>query len=649
MQRQYNGVMRSHASFLVLLVVIGLTGCRERIAVPNDEAPPPDVAPMIPVTLDPYPILDQMVTAYQTATAYSDHATVQIVGKMSHSDVEPTPQNCVVALQRPNRLHLEISEGVLVSDGEDCYAQIRSLPNQVVHFPSPEQWTLETLFQDVQLDRAMALELPPSVLRFPPQLVLLFANEPLNTFCPKGAKVEWVEQQNIGQNQCDVIQITHFDGNRLLWISQKNHALLRLDYLPVGLSISEGFDSIEAIRIEMADAQFDWFSPSETFQVQIQHDAVHISAFSFITSGLPSPEEHQHRLKLMRDSDCYRIIDPFVESAVLPEQPPTKVAPKTFTLEQIWKQPMAGADSMAFFLDETPKLLIPYESNLVAVFDLQGKALKKIESNSLEDSIIMNIRSNVRADKQRIGITTLDGKFYLFDESFNLLPTYQVEPNGADTEIIGDFRFMRHKGEDLLLLCVQQDSSKDNAAVNGVIRAVDLHGNIRWEYLFEGIPNQISSAFVQWQNRVFVSRLAPHSPILVLSPDGTASDPVDIPADRHVIWFHILDSTIYTLLENTGTGDVRFVGFDFRGNGQWSRLLPAGEYEAEPVYVPSEKKWLVPAPSGEIFVFDLIGNMVDQFSLGIVPTGLLCTQANGVALLIVADGETVSAWKIGKM
>jgi hypothetical protein len=351
----------------------------------------------------------------------------------------------------------------------------------------------------------------------------------------------------------------------------------------------------------------------------------------------------------MVDSDCYRIIDPLVESAVLPEQPPTKVAPKTFTLEQIWKQPMAGVDSMVFFQDETPKLLLPYGGNLVVVCDLHGKVLREITPKSLEDSVITNIRSNVRSDKRRIGITTLEGKFYLFDESFNLLPIYNIEPNGTNREKIGDFQFMRYRGEDFLLLGIQRDSAKDNTAASGLVRAVDLQGNIRWEYLVEGIPNQLSSAFVQWRSHVFVSRLAPHDSILVLSPDGTATDPVDIPAGRHVIWFHVLDSTIYTLLENTSTGDIRFVGFDFRGNGQWSRLLPSGEYEVEPVYVPSEKKWLVPAPSGEIFVFDLIGNMVDQFSLGIVPTGLLCTQANGVTLLIVADGETVSAWKIGKM
>lgn len=641
--------MRPCVAFLMLLAVIGLSGCRERIASPDGVAPFPDSSPVKPTPMDPYPILNQMVLAYQTATAYSDRATVRIIGKMTHSDTEPTPRNCAVAFKKPNRLYFEISEGVLFSDGYDSYAQIRSLPNQVLYFPSPVQWTLETLFQDVQLDRAMELGLPLSVLRFPPQLVLLFANDPLNTFCPKGANVEWVEQRQIGQLSCDVIRISHSDGIRLLWINRENQALLRLDYLPVSLPVPEGFDSIEAIRIEMTDARFDWDFFSEAFQVRKQQDSVYVSEFSSITPNLPSPEEHRYQLKLMVDSDCYRMIDSLVESVVVLAEPPTKVAPRTLTLEQVWTQPMLGVDSMAFFPDETPKLLIPYEGNLVAMLDLQGNMLEKFEPGSLEGSVIMNIWSNAFSGKRRIGVTTLEGKFFLFDESFNLLPTYNVEPNGANTEIVGDFRFMRHKGEDLLLLGILPNSSQPHVAEQGMIRALDLYGTIRWEYLFEGTPDQIVATSVQWQNRVFVSRLAPHSSVLVLSPEGIESDPVIIPFGRHVIWFHVLESTIYTLLENTGTGDVRFVGLDFRGNGQWSRLLPAGVYEVEPVYVQSERKWLVPTPSGEIFVFDLIGNMIDQFSLGVVPTGLLYVQADGTTLLLVADGETVSAWKIGKM
>lgn len=596
-----------------------------------------------------------MITAYQTALSYSDHATVQMIGKMVQPNIESTPRNCTVAFQKPNRLRLEVNEGIFVSDGEYCYAQIRPLPRQVLHFPSPEQWTLEMLFQDVHLDAAMKLGFPPSVLRFPPQLVLLFANNPLNTFCPKGAKIEWVEQQQIDRTPCDVIRISHSDGNRVLWISRENQALLRLDYQPVGLPVPEGFESIEAIRIEITDARFDGDFVPETFQIIQPQDGMQTDEFLSDTPGLLTPEEHRHRLKLMADSDTYRSTDQQGQTVSPPESlPPLKMTPRSFTVEQVWTQPLVGTDTMVWLPGDTPKLFIPCEGNLVAVLDLKGHVLQKISPEGLlKDSIIMNIQAvSFHSGNRRIGILTLDGDFYLFDESCKPLGTHRVESDATITRKIRDVRFMQHQAEELLLLGIQQDSVQENAAVHSVLRAVDLQGTERWECPLAGVPNQVLSAMVNNHDCVLVAWTASEDSILILSPDGTALASAEIPFGRHVIWFRVLDSTIYALLECTETDDLRFVGFqkeEGQWKGKWTRSLPAGEYEVEPVYVPSEQKWLISSPSGKIFVFDTVGNEYGTFSLNIVPTGLLCVEVDGETLLIVASGETVSAWKIGKM
>jgi len=622
--------MRFCAVLAMLLAVAGFAGCRGCSAPPTPppvETPFSEVAPDAP---DPYAILDRMVAAYKTAMSYSDQATVQIVGRMSQPDLEPVPWNCIVAFLRPNMLRIEVNDGIFVSDGEDCYAQIQMLPDQVLHFPAPASWTLEALFQDVHLDAAMALGLPRSVLRFPPQLVLLFANNPLNTFVPRGAEVKWIAQQQIGECSCDVIQISHSDGNRLLWICEEHYALLRMDYQPVGLPVPEGFDSIESIRIEMTDALFDYNFGSDTFQMLQPQDAVQVAEFHSDVFGLPASEEHRRRLGLMTDNDTYRLVDPHIESVISPEQASLpQTTPRTFTLSQVWIQSLVGAGPMTFWLDEPRKLLIPCEGNVVAVLDLQGNVLQRISPEGLEDSIIMDIQSNSFSDRRRIGILTLDSRLHLFDESF--------KPVADSKEDVRYFRFVRHDGEELLLL-----------AVSGSVYAVDSQGVTRWECSFEGKPNQISSATLDDQLRVLVSCTASADLILVLSPEGLAFEPVEISFGKHVLWFQVVDSTFYTLLENTDTGDVRFVGFDVFGKNQWSRLLPPGEYEVDPVYISSEKKWLVPSPSGEILVFDLMGNMIDAFSLNVVPTGLLCLAIDGETLLIVADGETVSAWKLEK-
>ena len=634
--------------FSILLALFGLIGCRERFVPPPD---PPTIDTNTQqdiLTPDPLPILDQMVNAYQGAIAYSDRATVQIVGKMSQTNVESISRNCSVAFQKPNRLRLEVYEGQFVSDGENCYAQILSLPDQVLNVPCLAQWTLETLFQDIHLDAAMRLDpLPSSVLRFPPQLVLLLANNPLNTLYPKGATVEWLERQTIRQVSCDVIRIRHSDGSRILWISQENHALLRLDYQPVGLPVPEGFESIEAIRMEMTDVRFDGIFDPDTFQMLSPQGTHYVTKFQSDTLGLPDIEEHQRKLKLMTDSDSFRI-DQHVISVIPSQQSPSpKVAPKTFTLTPAWTVPLVGVHTMEFLPGETPKLLISYEGNLGADLDLKGNVLRRFTPEGLEMSIIMNIRVSVFAEKRHVGILTLDGRLYFLDESAKTLTEFNAGENKK--EIIRDFWFLHHNGEELLLLGIQQGSAEEDAVGNSVLRAVNGQGTRRWEYAFEGMVNQISSAVLDDQLCVLVSRTASQDSILMLSPEGAALDSMIIPYGRHAIWFHVLGSTIYALLENTDTGDVRIAGMDKQGKGQWSRLLPPGEYDVKPVYVSTEKMWFFPSPSGEVLVFDTIGNIIDRFSLNIVPTGLLYIDGDRESLLIVADGESVSAWKIGTL
>jgi len=653
-QNRYNSDMRLCTVCVILFAVTVFGGCRKQPTVPHDDTYTDTVITgENPNTPNPYAILDQMVTAYRAALSYSDQATVHIIGKLSQPDAEPMPWNCSVAFQRPNRLRLEVDKGFFVSDGENSCASVRLLPRQILYIPSPEQWTLETLFQDVHLDAAMALGLPASVLRFPPQLILLFANNPLNTFIPKGAHVEWLEQQRIGHALCDVIQVRHVDGSRILWISQENNALLRFEYLPVGLPVPEGFDSIEAIRIEMTNAQFEGNFTSETFQIPDHQDWERVTSFLSNTPGLFTVEEHRYRLKLMSDSDIYRQVDPL---AILSGQPaPPKVAPRTFTLTQVWTLPLAGADTMALLPLTPPKLLIPCEGNVVAVIDLMGNLVQRITPEGLNDTIIMKIQvntlsGNTISGKGRIGIITLDNKFYLYDETFKPIAVQNVAPKADTTETIQDFLFFSNDDDELLLLAVQQESVQPNAPASGVIRAFALQGErqgrLRWEYPFEGVPKQISSAVVEERKCVLISCTASQDSILLLHHDGTASEPAEIPFGRYVVWFCFLGSTFYTVWENMETGDLRFLGLDRRGKSQWSRLLPGGEFGVEPVYAVSEKKWLVSLPSGEILVFDTIGNMLDTFSLNMVPMGLFCMELNGETLLIVSDGDTVSAWKI---
>ncbi len=248
----HNGVKSMNPSFLFQLIFLALgvgvvAGCRNETPV-SMPPPTPDPAPVDfvfpqeqnsqklekPVDVTPRQLLEKTVAVYKAAFSYSDHGQVSMEAKMLDPEALPEPWPCTVAFQRNGqscpRLRLEISDGKLVDDGVDVFAQIRSMPDQVLRFPAPDKISVENIFHDFFLDQSMELGIPEAILRFPPQWVLLFAQDPLKTFLPETSQVELREPQWIGDIPCDLIRVTDTSGSRLLWLSRKNHALVRFDY-----------------------------------------------------------------------------------------------------------------------------------------------------------------------------------------------------------------------------------------------------------------------------------------------------------------------------------------------------------------------------------------------------------------------------------
>ncbi|MDR2172568.1 MAG: hypothetical protein LBP59_20705 [Planctomycetaceae bacterium] len=224
-------------------------------------------------------ILNNMVKTYRNAKSYADHGRGMIVGKMTQPDAEPVTWSCTVAFKKPDKLRIECNEGKLVSNNNNCYALIRSLPDQVLSFSTPQSFKLDKLFSDVELDQSMNIVFPSGIIRFPPQLILLFADDPLKTFLPEGSKTELLEPQSIGNIPCDVIKIKHENGDRALWISKRNSALLRFDYMVEGLLVAAEFESVRTIRIDMNDAQLDLPIAEEAFHMLQPINAKKVSEF----------------------------------------------------------------------------------------------------------------------------------------------------------------------------------------------------------------------------------------------------------------------------------------------------------------------------------------------------------------------------------
>jgi outer membrane protein assembly factor BamB len=638
----------------------------------------------------PQQILEKTVAAYKSATSYSDHGEAQIIGKMTDPNSQPAPWFCTVAFQSPNKLRLEIGEGKLVSDGPDCFAQIRPIPDQVLNFPTPKQWTLDILFQDLFLDQAMDVGLPNTVLRFPPQLVLLFANDPLKTLLPEGSETEILDPQWLGEIPCDVIRVAHSEGNRLLWISRKNHALLRFDYYVEGLPVPSGVESIRLIQINIHDAQFNQEIAPEAFQMQQPQDAKTVSEFrpSRIVFKTESPdenpldllpkmwEEHRHELQTMIKKDYFAAVPSPSENP--PNKPPhqnpvdptTPQFPTTFTFKEIWKQPLTGSGDITVIPTGSPTgLLIPCEGNSLAVFDLSGKLQRKIKPDGLlNDELLTLVRTGTdKNGKLYIGVSSTNGNaLHILDDSLKLLFSYVPEPkptqNNPDTatklkQIITDFRFadIELAGTPAILLgSMTLDDGNDS------IRTIDLKGNVIWQNDSVTSPFQVDSFILDGKRQVICIDVQKRRSLLaVFDPQGKRLTAPMLQENRQVICFNVVGvgnaepSEIAVLHTDMEENDVQFALLEHDGQPVWSRTLPQGDCRnsiekiiAGDLCGDNEKEWIVSTPSGTIFVFDQSGNMLDTFSFGKPLTGIAVLSEKNRCRLIAADGESVWALEV---
>jgi outer membrane lipoprotein-sorting protein len=658
--------------------VSGVTNTTTTSQLPVTDQSPPTVnhPPQPPANQTPQQLLEKTVAVYKSASSYSDHGEVRIIGKMTDPNTQPAPWFCTVAFQSPNKLRLEINDGKLVSDGEDCFAQIRPLPNQVLRFPTPQYWSIDVLFRDMFLDQAMDVGLPDTILRFPPQLILLFAESPLKTLLPEGAKTEFLDPQWINDTLCDVIRIVHPEGNRLLWISRTNHALLRFDYYVEGLPVPQGIESIQLIRIDLSDAQFNYDIVPEAFQMQQPQDARIVSEFQpveIISSAEKKPEnplavlsrmreEHRKELLLMFEKDYYATLSS--ESNLLQDkesaQADSPKSPETFTLKEIWKQPLTGAGNIAVITtDSNTRLFVPCEGNSLAVFDLSGKLLQKLKPEGLHnDELLTLIRTGTDGTgKHFIGISSIGGSaVHIFDDL--LRPVFSYSPDTVEGVKWGvaDFRFTNLHGNNnspaMIVSAIALDG-KDSVC------AIDWQGKELWKD--DSVTSPFQVGLFQIGNNYEILCLEvqkQQSLLLVYDLQGKRLNQPTPEKERQILWFNVADingdgqSEIGVLYADENEKDFRFAIWNRKGGFLWNRPLPNGEYQKSieqiitgDIYGDAIQEWILPTPNGMVFIFDRNGNTLDSFSFGKFLTGLAVADSDkNKRILITADNEFVTAF-----
>lgn len=234
-------------------------------------------------------VLEKMVKTYQSAFAYGDNGKFVL----EYNEGEPESWPCTFAFGSPNLVRMEISFGQLVSNGEDVYGQMYLFDKQVLKLPSPNRITLSTLYPDRYLFGAMNLQIPPDVFYFPPQIVLLFAKDPLKTFVPDKAKIFFEEPQWLNHAPCERIVVESPEGNhRTLWIDRQTFTLMRIDfsfdYLNSLLEEEGETRKVTSLRLELENAAINASLSKEVFILEHPADAViekHLSPWSLRLLG----------------------------------------------------------------------------------------------------------------------------------------------------------------------------------------------------------------------------------------------------------------------------------------------------------------------------------------------------------------------------
>ena len=223
-------------------------------------------------------ILLKMVKEYKAVESYGDHG--EFIIEWTDKNLESVAWPCTFAWSKPNFVRMEVSDGKLVSNGKDFFALMPQLYGQVLKIPAPNQLSIAALYPDMNLSGAMDLQIPGDLFWVPPQILLLFAKDPLKTLVPEGAKLSFDKPAWIDDVPCDRVKVEGPAqmGTRIFWIDRKTFALMRIE-LPIAQIPSSERQTISSLRLELADASLNPELEGETFTIEYPENATLVENF----------------------------------------------------------------------------------------------------------------------------------------------------------------------------------------------------------------------------------------------------------------------------------------------------------------------------------------------------------------------------------
>lgn len=267
--RMLRSVLFSAILFLAMAAVMGIAGCGHDSSEPESKPMPPsepaaeqktESAAVEPSRSDrkrPEPIagvtaeqlLREMLDVYRKAKLYADHGVIETVYQTDERTPVTERVPCTVIFKKPNYLRMEVGGGLLTCDGQKMKARLLDpfYESQTLERPAPLLFSsIRELYPDIKLADAMDLGTPTDIFWTPPQLILLFAREPLRTFVPKDVRPQLLEPDWFDPLDgsepiaCDRVAIPAENGTRTLWIDRKTKGLVRFEFPLEQIPVPEG-------------------------------------------------------------------------------------------------------------------------------------------------------------------------------------------------------------------------------------------------------------------------------------------------------------------------------------------------------------------------------------------------------------------------
>ncbi len=229
---------RFYTACLVLFVggfaMLPLGGCGTHKADPTaDGSPaktPAKTASETELGVSPKDVLLQMAAAYKNAKTYHDQGVLRLT--LDEPNARPVDQAPLeVALVRPGKIRIHAYQGLLLVDGKTLYGQILDAPSQnldgqVLQASAPEKLQMGNLL----FDPLLAGSLGGGMGLLAPQLELLLADQPLQTFLDDKAKRRLAPDDAIEGLACRRVEVSTERGKFVFWIDRETHVLRRLQY-----------------------------------------------------------------------------------------------------------------------------------------------------------------------------------------------------------------------------------------------------------------------------------------------------------------------------------------------------------------------------------------------------------------------------------